>query len=40
VLPDIACYYTTDATDRLSGGPTYAADYATVRRKHEPVALP
>src|SRR5690349_17228042 len=34
VLPAIACFYTTDAPDRLSGGPTYHADYDTVRHKH------
>lgn len=34
VLPAIACFYTTDAPGRLSGGPTYHADYDTVRRKH------
>ncbi|SRR6266545_773791 len=34
VLPAIACFYTTDAPNRLSGGPTYQADYDTVRRKH------
>lgn len=34
VLPSIACFYTTDAPGRLSGGPTYHADYDTVRRKH------
>jgi hypothetical protein len=30
VLPVIACYYTTDAPDRLSSGPTHDADLATV----------
>jgi hypothetical protein len=30
VLPAVACYYTTDAPARLSGGPTNAADRATV----------
>lgn len=34
VLPAIACLYTTDAPDRLSGGPTYHTDYETVRRRH------
>lgn len=34
VLPAIACLYTTDAPGRLSGGPTYHADYENVRRKH------
>jgi Glycosyl transferase family 2 len=34
VLPAIACFYTTDAPNRLSGGPTYQADYDTVRYKH------
>lgn len=33
VLPAIACYYTTDAPDRLSGGPTTAADQATIRAR-------
>ncbi len=36
-LPVIACYYTTDAPDRLSGGPTYSADHATVRGRAQPV---
>lgn len=31
VLPAIACYYTTDAPDRLSGGPTHRADGEKVR---------
>jgi Glycosyl transferase family 2 len=30
VLPAVACYYTTDAPARLTGGPTNAADRATV----------
>jgi glycosyltransferase involved in cell wall biosynthesis len=30
VLPAIACYYTTDAPNRLSGGPTHGADYTRV----------
>ncbi len=30
VLPAVACYYTTDAPARLTGGPTSAADRATV----------
>jgi len=30
VLPAIACYYMTDAPNRLTGGPTYHADLATV----------
>jgi hypothetical protein len=30
VLPAIACYYTTDAPDRLTAGPTQAADQAKV----------
>ena len=30
VLPAVACYYTTTAQRRLSGGPTYAADRARV----------
>jgi glycosyltransferase involved in cell wall biosynthesis len=33
VLPAIACYYATDAPDRLSNGPTRAADAATVRER-------
>jgi hypothetical protein len=36
VLPAIACFYSTDAPNRLSGGPTFHADYATVRDKHAP----
>lgn len=36
VLPAIACFYTTDAPARLSGGPTTRADYEAVRRKHLP----
>jgi hypothetical protein len=34
VLPAIACFYSTDAPDRLSGGPTHDRDYAAVRDKH------
>lgn len=34
VLPAVACYYTTDAPHRLSGGPTFRADYEAVRAKH------
>jgi glycosyltransferase involved in cell wall biosynthesis len=30
VLPVIACYYTTDAPNRLSGGPTHRSDRAKV----------
>jgi hypothetical protein len=30
VLPAIACYYTTDAPHRLSGGPTHRADHARI----------
>jgi hypothetical protein len=30
VLPAIACYYTTDAPSRLTGGPTHRADHAAV----------
>jgi hypothetical protein len=30
VLPAIACYYTTDAPNRLTGGPTQRADHAAV----------
>ena len=33
-LPAVACYYTTDAPDRLSHGPTYEADLAKVREKN------
>jgi hypothetical protein len=33
-LPAIACFYTTDAPNRLSGGSTSNADADTVRRKH------
>ena len=33
-LPAIACLYTTDAPNRLSHGPTYAADAAAVRAKN------
>ena len=33
-LPAIACFYTTDAPNRLSHGPTFAADKATVRAKN------
>jgi glycosyltransferase involved in cell wall biosynthesis len=33
-LPAIACFYTTDAPNRLSHGPTFAADVATVRAKN------
>ena len=33
-LPAIACFYTTDAPNRLSHGPTFAADIATVRAKN------
>jgi hypothetical protein len=33
-LPAIACFYTTDAPNRLSHGPTYAADAAAVRAKN------
>ncbi|SDX24573.1 Glycosyl transferase family 2 [Amycolatopsis xylanica] len=34
VIPAIACFYSTDAPDRLSHGPTYDADFAKVRGKH------
>jgi hypothetical protein len=30
VLPAVACYYTSDAPARLTGGPTNTADRATV----------
>ena len=33
-LPAIACYYTTDAPNRLSHGPTYEADLMAVRLKN------
>jgi hypothetical protein len=33
-LPAIACFYTTDAPNRLSHGPTYATDDAAVRVKN------
>jgi glycosyltransferase involved in cell wall biosynthesis len=33
VLPMIACFYSTAAPDRLSGGPTFEADAARVRAK-------
>jgi hypothetical protein len=33
-LPAIACFYTTDAHDRLTNGPTYEADLAAVRAKN------
>jgi hypothetical protein len=33
-LPAIACFYTTDAPNRLSYGPTYEADQVTVRTKN------
>jgi hypothetical protein len=35
VLPAIACYYMTDAPNRLTGGPTEDADVATVKRRAE-----
>jgi hypothetical protein len=36
MIPMIACFYSTDAPNRLSGGDTYDADSATVQRKHSP----
>src|SRR6266480_804013 len=33
-LPAIACFYTTDAPNRLSNGPTFEADLAAVRTKN------
>jgi hypothetical protein len=33
-LPAIACFYTTDAPNRLSNGPTFEADMAAVRIKN------
>jgi hypothetical protein len=37
VLPAIACFYTTDAPNRLSHGPTHKADLAYVRAKKSPM---
>jgi glycosyltransferase involved in cell wall biosynthesis len=34
-LPAIACFYTTDAPNRLTNGPTFEADLATVRSKNK-----
>jgi glycosyltransferase involved in cell wall biosynthesis len=34
LLPAIACFYTTDAPNRLSNGPTFAADLALVRERN------
>jgi hypothetical protein len=34
-LPAIACFYTTDAPNRLSHGPTFQADYDYVREKNK-----
>jgi glycosyltransferase involved in cell wall biosynthesis len=36
-LPAVACCYTTDAPDRLSGGPTYRADREKVRGRAQTV---
>jgi hypothetical protein len=33
-LPAIACFYTTDAPNRLTHGPTHAADLAAIRTKN------
>jgi len=33
-LPAVACFYTTDAWNRLTGGPTASADLDAVRAKH------
>lgn len=33
-LPAIACFYSTDAPNRLTGGPTFHADAASVRAKN------
>jgi hypothetical protein len=33
-LPAIACYYTTDAPNRLTNGSTFEADLAAVRAKN------
>jgi hypothetical protein len=35
MVPAVACFYWSDAPNRLSGGPTYDADVAAVRAKHE-----
>jgi glycosyltransferase involved in cell wall biosynthesis len=37
-LPAIACYYTTTAPDRLSGGPTHGADREKVRGRAQVVS--
>ncbi len=34
-LPAVACFYTTDAPNRLSNGPTFHADQAAVRSKNK-----
>jgi glycosyltransferase involved in cell wall biosynthesis len=34
-LPAIACFYTTDAPNRLSNGPSHERDLATIRSKNE-----
>ena len=33
-LPAVACYYTTDAPNRLTRGPTFEADLAAVRAEN------
>ena len=35
MIPMVACFYSTDAPNRLSGGDTYDADSAAVRRKYQ-----
>jgi Glycosyl transferase family 2 len=35
VLPAVACFYSTDAPNRLSCGPTHGADYTTIRARNE-----
>jgi hypothetical protein len=34
-VPAVACFYTTDAPNRTSNGPTHELDLATVRRKNQ-----
>jgi glycosyltransferase involved in cell wall biosynthesis len=34
-LPAVACFYTTDAPNRLSNGPTFESDQAAVRSKNK-----
>lgn len=35
VVPAISCFYTTDAPDRLTGGPTFTSDQERVRAKNQ-----